>query len=50
MAAGRSSWLLRSLVLALARRSLRRCLDASGPEGVAVLAAILSGRPRQPSS
>jgi hypothetical protein len=50
MAVGRSSWLLRSLGLALARRSLRRHLDARGPDGVAALLAVVSGRPRQPSS
>lgn len=49
MPAGRSSSLLRTLGLALARRSLRRYLDASGPEAAAALAAAVSGRPRQPS-
>lgn len=49
MPAGRSSWLLRTLGLALARRSLRRYLDARGPEATAALAAAVSGRPRQPS-
>jgi hypothetical protein len=49
MPAGRSSWLLRTLGLALARRSLRHYLDESGPEAVAALAAVVAGRPRQPS-
>jgi hypothetical protein len=42
MAAGRSTWLQRSLGLALARRSLRRYLTATGPAGFAALAATLS--------
>jgi hypothetical protein len=42
MAAGRTTWLERSLGLALARRSLRRYLAATGPEGFAALAATLS--------
>jgi hypothetical protein len=50
MSAGRSSWLLRSLGLALARRSLRRDLAAGGPDGVAALLAVVSGLPRQSSS
>jgi hypothetical protein len=50
MAAGRSSWLVRTLGLALARRSLRRSLDVSRPEGIAALVTIVSGRPRQTSS
>jgi hypothetical protein len=49
MPAGRWSWLLRTLGLVLARRSLRRYLDADGPQVVAALAAVVSGRPRQSS-
>jgi hypothetical protein len=49
MPAGRSSWLQRTLGLALARRSLRRYLAASGPDGVAALAAAVAARPRLPS-
>jgi hypothetical protein len=50
MAAGRSPWLLRSLGLALARRSMRRDLAARGPDGVAALLVVVSARPRQSSS
>jgi hypothetical protein len=50
MAAGRSSWLVRTLGLALARRTLRRYLDMSRPEGIAALVTIVAGRPRQTSS
>jgi hypothetical protein len=40
--AGRSSWLTRSVGPALARRSIRRYLATTGPEGFAALAATLS--------
>jgi hypothetical protein len=39
----RPSWLVRSIGLALARHSLRRTLEAQGPERGTPLAAVLTG-------
>jgi hypothetical protein len=42
MPPGRSSWLRRSVGLALARGALRRALAEQGPRGQAVLATVVS--------
>jgi hypothetical protein len=46
MAHGRSSWLIRAVGLALARRMLRRALSGSSASPYAVLATVVSGTPR----
>jgi hypothetical protein len=46
MAHGRSSWLIRAVGLALARRALRRALAACSTSPDAILATVISGATR----
>jgi hypothetical protein len=50
MPPGRSSWLVRSIGLGLARRNLRRTLEAARSEARTPLAGVLARPPAEPSS